>query len=43
MTQILGTTHQRLQGILARLRVLAGPSEDQQVLSDLEAADRRLS
>jgi len=43
MTQILGTTHQRLQGVLARLRVLASPSEDQQVLSDLEAADRRLS
>jgi ribosome biogenesis GTPase A len=43
MTQILGTTHQRLQGILARLRALAGPSEGQQVLSDLEAADRRLS
>lgn len=43
MTEILGTTHQRLQGILARLRALAGPSEDQQVLSDLEAAGRRLS
>ena len=43
MTQILGTTHQRLQGILARLRMLASPSVDQQVLSDLEAADRRLS
>jgi small GTP-binding protein len=43
MTQILNTTHQRLQGILARLRILAGSSEDQQVLSDLEAADRRLS
>jgi len=43
MTQILSTTHQRLQGILARLRVLAGPSLDEQMLGDLEAADRRLS
>ena len=43
MTQILSSTHQRLQGTLARLRVLAGPTEDEQVLADLEAADRRLS